>query len=215
MLTEWQRSWGHGEYVLVLFGLVWVLWMIRRHFCAIRAECERERCGREEMEAYVRFDARLWDDEDLPGLASRLCGVVAARSAFDRVAMLVRNPEGLYQLIASEGMDNATIAAISNWMNQEWRGVSIGINSLVVCFDPMQRAVVVPIGTRAALVVCADSILQVPRRMAEEVVAGLEALAVKLRREMESVESRALLYRDKVSETQYLTMSELQERTCA
>lgn len=215
MLAEWQSSWEHRAYVLVLLGLVWMLWMVRRQLQAARAGCARERRGREEMEAYVRLDARLWDDEDIPRLAGRICGVVASRSAFGRVAMLIRDPEDRHQLIASEGMDTATTAAVRNWINQEWRGVPVGTNSLVVCFDQMRRAIVVPIGTRGALLVCADSILQVPRRMAEEAVAGLEALAVKLRREMEGAESREFLNRAKAPESQYSAVSQLQERTCA
>ncbi|QNI37325.1 hypothetical protein [Edaphobacter albus] len=203
MLTEWQEIYG-----LVLLGFAGLLWTAWRHWMAAQTERVRERRGREEIEAYLRLDTRMNGEEDLPELARRVCAVVASRSPFWRVAMLSSDSAGRYRLMASEGMDSAIRAVAESWSNQEWRGVPVGANSMVVSLDETLRAIVVPVGRQAALLVCAESILQIPRRMAEESVIGLEALAVKLRREMEGFETR-------VPEAQYSVVGCLQERTCA
>ena len=186
MLTGWQAGYG-----LVLLGLAGSSWIAWRHWLVAQTERTRERRGREEIEAYLRLDTRMYGEEDLPELAHRVCAVVASRSPFYRVAMLSSDPAGQYRLIASEGMDPRIRAAAERWSNQEWRGVPVGANSMVVSLEERLRAVVVPVGRQAALLVCAESILQIPRRIAEESVIGLEALAVKLRREMEDIEIRA------------------------
>jgi hypothetical protein len=164
---------------------------------AVQTECERERHGREEMEAYTRLDLRMACGGEITDLARRISGVIAARSPFRRVAMLARDSEGSLYLAASEGMDAPTIVGVERWLRgvtkQEratggrWSGgVRVGSSSQVIHLDKESgRAIVVPVtvgGERleAALLVCADSVLQVPRRRVDEAVVVLEALAVRL-----------------------------------
>lgn len=124
--------------------------------------------------------------------------------------MLVFDAAGRGVLAASEGLDDETRAAIEEWARPSpdgdaggrGEGVEMGCNSVMVTLDcgigrEPCRIVVIPFkgaGKRSAgaLVVCANSIPQVSRRVAEEAVIGLEALAVKLGRAMESAERTAL-----------------------
>ena len=207
MLARWQ----HAGYGIVLTGLGGAVWMLWQRLCTSRVERELERRGREEMEAYTRFDARMGRDGDVRALGRRVCGVVAARSSFSRIAMLARDAEGKLYLAACEGMDEATIAAVETWVLRAAErergggtgmsgGVRIGAKSLVVPLHESGRAVVVPLSTGGgrmvgALVVCADSLMQVRRRVAEEAVAALEALASKLSRAMENAELAERLLR--------------------
>ncbi len=136
--------------------------------------------------------------------------MIAARSAFRRVALLARDGEGPLYIAASEGLDSATVGMVERWlgrMREEERirggrwgeGVRIGSGSMVISLGSDERgstsrAILVPVTTTGehmagALLVCADSVMQVRRRMADETVAGLEALAAKLGRAMESTES--------------------------
>src|SRR5438067_1099127 len=103
-----------GIYVAVVLALLAAIWVLLRNLEASRVAHQRERRGREEMEAYMRLDTRLDTrldrGTDLRGLAERVCGVVAARSPFRRVAMLVRDAEGKLCLEASTGMSDGNIA---------------------------------------------------------------------------------------------------------
>jgi signal transduction histidine kinase len=195
MLAGWQHA-GYGTVFLGLSGAIWILWQ-RLH--ASRTERERERRGREEMEAYTRFDARMGRDGDVRGLARRVCSVVAARSDFGRVAMLTRDAEGRFYVAASESMEGSTVAAIEAWALRAvgglgmTGGVRIGAKSLVIPLPEGGRIIIVPLWTGGgrmvgAIVVRADSLMQVRRRIAEEAVAALEALASKLSRAMENAE---------------------------
>jgi len=207
MLTALQRTWPYLVYGSLLFGMVGMLW---RRLRAVRGERDRERRGREEMEAYTRLDLRSTGNSDARGMARRVCGVIAARSAFRRVAMMSRDGQGRMSLIASEGMDGATVLMVERWLDRvreqeresggRWgEGVGIGLSSMVISLgsdgrrEP-SRAIVVPVKTAAehmvgALLVCADSVMQVRRRSADETVVGLEALATKLGRAMEQAET--------------------------
>jgi len=211
MLAEWPEVLPHlafGALVLVLGAETWALWQRLR---ASMAERNRERRGREEMEAYIRLDARVGRDGDVRALGRKVCSVVAARSAFGRVAMLVRDAEGRLYVAASEGMDEATVAAVETWAARAVEreraggagmsgGVRMGAKSLVVPLGESGRAIVVPLWTAGgrmvgALVVRADSVMQVRRRVAEEAVAALETLGAKLSRSMENVELAERLLR--------------------
>jgi hypothetical protein len=162
------------------------------------------------MEAYTRLDVRMMRTSDLAMLGRRVCGVIAARSPFRRVALLARDGEGRLYVVASEGIDGATAGMIQRWlgrMREEERirggrwgeGVRIGAGSMVISLGSDERggtsrAILVPVTTTGehmagALLVCADSVMQVRRRMADETVVGLEALAAKLGRVMGSTES--------------------------
>ncbi|WP_035349431.1 histidine kinase dimerization/phospho-acceptor domain-containing protein [Edaphobacter aggregans] len=222
MLAEWQRavpqaahgSTGlHAAYsalileLMAILALAAAMWMMWRRLLAAGAERDRERRGREEMEAYTR----LGRDGDVALLGRRVCGVVAARTSFGRVAMLARDAEGNLYVAASEGMDAATVAAVETWASRAVErertggagmsgGVRLGARSLVVPLGELGKAVVVPLGTTSgrmmgALVVRADSVMQVRRRVAEEAVAALEALGTKLGRAMENAELAERLLR--------------------
>ena len=60
----------------------------------MQGERRRERRMEEELEAYARLDVRLPADGDGLDLARRVSRLVAEKSAFRRVAMLVRDAEG-------------------------------------------------------------------------------------------------------------------------
>ncbi|RZU41984.1 hypothetical protein [Edaphobacter modestus] len=210
MLTALHEIWPRLAYGTVILGLAGALGVTWSRLWAVRAERDRERRGREEMEAYTRLDVRMMRNSDLAMLGRRVCGVIAARSAFRRVALLARDGEGPLYIAASEGLDSATVGMVERWlgrMREEERirggrwgeGVRIGAGSMVISLGSDERgsnsrAILVPVTTTGehmagALLVCADSVMQVRRRMADETVAGLEALAAKLGRAMESTES--------------------------
>jgi signal transduction histidine kinase len=199
----------HGIYAALVLALLAAIWILLRNLDASRAAYQRERRGREEMEAYTRLDTyidtRLGRGSDLQGLAERVCSVVASRSPFRRVAMLARDVDGKMHLQASLGMGAASIAAIEKWaervVEQEREGVEalgggvrLGSKSVAIQLaEGTDRAVVVPLRTTGgrlvgALVVCAASVLNVRRRAAEEAVVALEALGTKLARALESAE---------------------------
>lgn len=224
MLREWQAVWPYLGCGVVLLGMTVALAMVWARLGAVGAECRRERRGREEMEAYLRMDVRTSRSADLRELGGRVCGVVAARSVFSRVAVLLtRDAGGELCLAASQGLDEETAAAFASWAagvterEHEGRGawgtgVPLGTRSLVLSLgEAAGRVVAIPmrsVDSRVcgALVVCAESVLEVPRRYAEEAVAGLEALTVKLERALEEVEPvRRIRGAGRVERIEYLT----------
>jgi signal transduction histidine kinase len=196
----------HAIYGTIVLALLAVIWFLLKNLATLRIAHQRERRGREEMEAYTRLDSRLGREGDLRGLAERVCSVVASRSPFKRVAMLARDADGRLYIAASTGMSAATIAAVEGWAPRVVErerggdeglrgGVRLGSKSVAIHLveGGAELAVVVPLrvagGKMAgALVVCAASVLNVRRRAAEEAVVALEALGVKLCRAMEDVE---------------------------
>lgn len=216
MEAGWHRTaYGlaglHAAYGTLIAALAGAMWLMGRRLLAAVQERDRERRGREEMEAYTRLDARMGRDGDIPQLGRRVCSVVSARSAFSRVAMLARDAEGRLFLAATEGMDTATVDAVQRWAERAVEreraggsamsgGVRIGARSLVVPLGEAGRGVVVPLWTTSermmgALVVRADSVMQVRRRVSEQAVAALEALGTKLGRAMENAEVAERLLR--------------------
>ena len=182
-------------------GVVW---------CRLRAQrmqTERERRGREELEAYARLDLRVSSHGDLKSLPRRVCSVIAARSSFSRVAMLMYTPGGRLCIAAHEGMDSDTVESLETLLEEDqppaeaieyWDdaaqlrlGLYSGVMRLKCKDQPGGMAVLVPVraGDRkiAALLVCADNILEVPHRLAEEAVIGLEALAARLGHALEEI----------------------------
>ena len=198
MLSGWQQI-GYGSALVGLSVVVCVLWENLR---VCRLERDRERRGREEMEAYTRLDARIGRDGDVRAWGRRICNVVAARSPFQRVAMLARNADGRLYVMAREEMGDATVALVEAWalraVSRERGGamgrsggVCMGARSPAVRLNESGRILVVPLWTTdgwmvGALVVQADSLMQVRRRAAEDAVVSLEALAVKLSRAWEN-----------------------------
>lgn len=209
MLTALRETWDYPASVTLCAAFLAVLGVA---WCRLRAErtrAERERRGREEMEAYARLDLRVSSHGDLKSLPRRVCSVIAARSPFGRVAMLMYAPGDRLCVVATEGMDEPAVKALEAWLSEgqpdrdalehggEAARVRLGSYSSVVHLRSEHRtggmAVLVPIkaGERkiGALLVGADSILQVPRRLAEEAVIGLEALAPRLGYELEHLPS--------------------------
>ena len=96
---------------------------MRRMMRLQTAERWRERRMREELEAYARLDPSLAQslgtgmDPARAGreLALRVCRTVADKSAFTRVAMLLRDAEGRLTLVGSVGVDDRTKAALDGW----------------------------------------------------------------------------------------------------
>jgi hypothetical protein len=172
---------------------------------AVKAECRRERKGREELEAYLRLDLRTSRSSDLKDLGDRICGAIAARSVFHRVAMLARDAGGELYLMGSRQMDETASAEILSWVVRNssgdledetaWKnGIPMGSGSVVVFLgQETGRVLALPLQGEdgrllGALVVCAESILEVSRRRAEEAIVGLEALGTRLTRALEAIE---------------------------
>jgi len=165
---------------------------------------------REEFDAYAHLDARLREDDDIRELAQRVCRLVSRKSAFQRVAMLAYGGEGRLFVASSVGMEEQMVHALHEWgervMEKEGAseaervaamGVKVGSASYAVVLGKRQadigcgRAVMIPFWTSGgqiagALAVCADRLVSMPRNVIKEAIRPLEALAVKLGREIES-----------------------------
>jgi signal transduction histidine kinase len=201
-------------------ALCWLWLRIQGH----KRERQRETRIREELEAYARLGVRLVrggdGDGDVRELGQRVCRVVAAKSAFYRVAMLARDAEGRLSLVGSAGMEGLTVQAINLWgeqvadaerisgfdgrRNNPALGMRVGNNSFAVVLEAggvgIGRAIVIPLRTTAgrmlgAMAVGAEGMLSRPRRAVEEALEPLEALAVKLGRAMENAELAERLLR--------------------
>jgi signal transduction histidine kinase len=113
-------GWGLAAAIAVL-GLDG--WRLRRGLVRQIAECWRERRIREELEAYARLDPSVTQAlhrgmnpvEATRTLARRVCRTVAEKSAFSRVAMLLRDREGRLVCVGSVGTDDLTLAALHAW----------------------------------------------------------------------------------------------------
>ena len=116
----WALHWGYVVGILGLGGAVLLMSHQRRLYAAER---RRDRRIREEFEAYARFDARLREEDDVRGLARRVCRLVTKKSTFERVAMLVDDGAGRMYVAGSVGMEEALIGALHEWgervMDQE------------------------------------------------------------------------------------------------
>ena len=83
----------------------------------------RERRMRLELEAYARLDASTTSEtnsgvaprEAQRMLAQRVCRLVAEKSVFTRVTMLLRDAEGRFRCMGSVGVDDLTVAALHRW----------------------------------------------------------------------------------------------------
>ena len=128
---------GHWVCLLAIVGLALALVAMRRQRAQQAAERWRERRLREELESYARLDparnaglgAGAMDPiEAGRALAKRVCRTIAEKSAFHRVTMLLRNPEGRFAVVGSVGVDDLTVAALHAWgektVAEERTGVS-------------------------------------------------------------------------------------------
>ncbi|MEO6911186.1 MAG: HAMP domain-containing sensor histidine kinase, partial [Edaphobacter sp.] len=203
----WALHWGCAVGMLGLAGAVILMGHQQRLHAGERRR-DRRICG--EFEAYARLDARLREDNDVRGLAKRVCRLVAKKSAFQRVAMLVQNAEGQLHVEGSLGMDELTIDALHAWgelsmeegTKRENAGarVPVGEKSFAVVLGKESaeagcgRAIMVPLWTAGgcmvgALGVCADRLMTMHRQAVDEAVRPLEALAVKLGRAIEDADA--------------------------
>lgn len=207
MLTVLWETLTYPAYATLCVGFSAALGLVWCRLRAQRTQTERERRGREELEAYARLDLRVSSPGDLKSLPRRVCSVIAARSPFSRVAMLMYTPSGRLCIAANEGMDSATIESLETLLQDDqppteaieyWDDAAqlrLGLHSGVMRLKSQGRpggmGVLVPIraGDRkiAALLVCADNILDVPHRLADEAVIGLEALAARLGQALEEI----------------------------
>jgi hypothetical protein len=162
------------------------------------AKSWREQRLREELDAY----AGLPQDGDMRQLSELVCKVVAEKSAFYRVAMLVRDAGWRLSVAESVGMDDLTVRALNVWGGGVVEagsgfGMRVGNRSFAVVLRSgpedlgCGRAIVVPLRTSGgrmvgALAVCADGMMSVSRRVVDEALLPMEMLAVKLERAMEN-----------------------------
>ena len=100
------------------------------------AERWRERQLREELEAYARLNSSLLSEggatdrvdpaEAQRSLARRVCRMVADKSVFPRVAMMMRSAEGRLLCVGSVGVDDVTLGKLQGWgeavMTEERQG---------------------------------------------------------------------------------------------
>lgn len=203
------QHWVWMGLVVCLGGLVLLLW---RRTLLQGGERRRIERAREELEAYAQLDARVPADGDRSDLARRVSRLIAEKSAFHRVAMVVRDGEGRLSVGGSAGMDEQTVAALQTWGDEVVAaersggigtkrgdgglGMRMGRKSFAVVLKGAAgagcgRAIVTPMWTTGgrmvgALAVCADGLLSVRRSAVTEAVVALEALAVKLGRSLEN-----------------------------
>jgi signal transduction histidine kinase len=209
----WRLVGQHWACAPVTVGIGGAVWLQRLRERAQAEERRRDRKIREEIEAYSRLDARLPPDGDMSGLSRTVCELVVEKSPFGRVAVLTRDAEGRLYVAGSAGMDDSTVAALRQWgkcvVEEEGKGgegagrgdggvgVRVGTKSFAVVLGSSERsagcgrAIVFPLrhtGGRmvGALVVCADTMMSLQRRVVFDAVGPLEALAVKLGRSMEN-----------------------------
>jgi signal transduction histidine kinase len=209
----WRLAGQHWVCAPVTVGLGGTVWVQRLRERAQAEERRRDRRIREEIEAYARLDARVPPDGDMSGLSRTVCELVVEKSSFYRAAVLARDAERRLYVSGSLGMDDATLATLHQWgegVAKEERksgegvgrgdcnvGVRVGTRSFAVVLGAGEtsvgsgRAIVFPLrhsGGRmvGALVVCADTMMRLPRRVVFEAVGPLESLAVKLGRSMEN-----------------------------
>ncbi len=120
---------------------------------------QRDRRVRLELEAYARLDARMPDDGAINVLGDRVCKVVAEMSAFPRVALLVRDPEGRIYVAASTAMDQHTLDALIHW------GQRVPERAAIANPDPAapDGRSLLPIGTRSLVLDLPPCSMQEPR----------------------------------------------------
>jgi signal transduction histidine kinase len=203
-------------------GVIGSLWLLDLRLQAGARRRRRERRIEEELAAYARLDLRLPADGNGLELAKQVSRLVADKSAFPRVAMLVRDAEGQLAVAASAGMDDATVQSLNAWADvvsaaernggvgvqrgEGGLGVRVGGKSFAVALDKESSevghsgAIVTPMWTAGgrmlgALAVGADGLLSVRRSPLAKSLEPLEALAFKLERAMENAALAARLQR--------------------
>src|SRR5579871_3861529 len=197
----WRMVEQHWVCAPVTRGLGGAVWLQRLRGQVQAEERRRDRRIREEIEAYAHLDARLPSDGNVSALGRTVCDVVVEKSPFHRVAMLARDAEGRLYVAGSAGMDDATEAALHQWgervVEKEREGgegakrgdggvgVPVGTKSFAVVLGARQknggcgRVIVFPVRHASgrmvgAIVVGADTMLSLQRRVVFEAVGPLE-----------------------------------------
>lgn len=120
----WTRiSVAQGLCAATILGLGSTTMHSRRQCRLKAAEHARERRLREELEAYARVDTSMAMTqtggmdrvESGKALAKRISRVIAEKSAFSRVGIMLRDAEGRLYCAGSVGVDDLTVKALNAW----------------------------------------------------------------------------------------------------
>jgi signal transduction histidine kinase len=201
------RNFEQMHWFCVAAPAAFVLWgvIMWQRSIVHRIERSRQRRLREEMEAYAYLDTRPGTADGLPTLGRRVCQVIAEKSHFRRVALILRNPEGRLYIAASINIEQPIEAALARWGAASETNspdfphqIPLGNSSLTVLLDSgdesglRTRVIIIPVrstGRRSfvgAIAVCAANAIGIPRSLVAESLAPLETLAVKLGRAIEN-----------------------------
>ena len=197
-------------------GVAGGLWLLRFRLQSRSVRRRRQRKTEEELAAYARLDLRQPGTGGGLELAGRVTRLVAEKSPFRRVAMLVRDEQGKLVVGASSGMDEATVESLQGWgegvlagegggsvrlgsvrRGDSGLGVRVGSKSFSVVLGKRPAAIghsgaiVIPLWTAGgrmlgALAVGADGLMGVRRSALAKALEPMEALAFKLERAMEN-----------------------------
>jgi signal transduction histidine kinase len=197
-------------------GVAGGLWLLGVRLRSRGERRRRQRKIEEELAAYARLDLRLPGTGGGLELAGRVTRLVAEKSPFRRVAMLIRDEQGKLMVGSSAGMDDATVEPLKGWgegvlagerggsvrlgsvrRGDGGLGLRVGSKSFAVNLGRgpaaigHSGAIVIPLWTVAgrmlgALAVGADGLMGVRRSTLAKALEPMEALAFKLEREMEN-----------------------------
>jgi len=208
----WALHWGCAVGVLGLAAAVLLMSYQQRIYAGER---RRDKRIRDEFEAYALLDARLREDGDITALAKRVCRLVAKKSAFQRIAILVPDAEGKLRVAGSVGLEELTVNALHEWgervlteksgvaaQESNQLGMLVSKKSFSVVLGEESagvgcgRAIMIPLWTAGGriggtLAVCADRLMTMQRRALEEAISPLETLAVKLGWALEDAQAEA------------------------
>jgi signal transduction histidine kinase len=211
-------------------GLVWFLSLRRRAHARLRRYEERLE---EEYAAYAHVDVSPVSG-DAVDQAVRVSRLIAEKSAFRRVAMMVRATDVRLAVIGHAGMDPSLVQSLNAWgerfvagqldvenevrYGNDWLGMSVGTKSFAVILGEMpetigaQRVIVVPLRTAAGrilgvLAVGADGVIHARRTVLAKALKPMELLSFKLERTMEVAALQESLQRAEKS-AELATMAE-------
>lgn len=105
----------HWGSVVGLVGLSVAVLLMAHQQRIYAGERRRDKRIREEFEAYAHLDAGVRSGDDLRELAKRVARLVAKKSAFNRVAMLIHDSDGRLYVAGSIGMEETTVRALQEW----------------------------------------------------------------------------------------------------
>jgi signal transduction histidine kinase len=201
-------------------GVVGGLWLLGFRLQARGERRRREQRKEEELAAYARLDLRLPGGGDGVELARQVSRLIAEKSRFRRVAMLVRDADGRLVVAASAGMDDLTVQSLKGWgeglsatergggprRGDGGLGVRVGSRSFAVVLGKelgamdYSGAIVTPLWTAGgrmlgALAVGADGQMSVRRSALAKALGPMEALAFKVERAMENAAQEERLLR--------------------